>query len=734
MSLELTLTTKTKVLTALFVGASIRFLLAFSFYGGGDATNGASFVDFVYSGFDVYSVRSPWPYLPFTNAYAWLWGILSNLLHINVNLAHRLTSCVYDIAIGVLLFQYSKQSIPDKAIQVFWLYMINPVTIFIVSLLGFTDSTMIFFLLVACYYSDFHSSKTSSVVSAISLAMSISLKPIGLIFIPYFFMRSIHKARYVIALGLTTIILNSYYIIGASLDDFIFLFKLIFIKISIGHQFGDLGLAPVIVQVFGDSGASIFVLISLLNLIGIAFLYVFYINKLDSIRFCFLIFLLTLLVSNHIKPQYLFWIIPFAILTQVKSWPYQLFGAFFFVTFTTDSYMGTGALSPHVALGNFSIGDNSNSLNRFIDLFNNVYLRNILYLTVIILLVPKGICQSIVSKTKELYLRVSAVILPVRLKNILLSLVFAVVYSALFFYYEYNYFSRNILYQHLFDNNLIFLKIAFFNLLLIILPTIIGYYVFGKFSSKKYLYEMLSLFVIVGVCWLAKLGFHPHFVGFIYPLFIVSGIFIIFGGYQWIFYSKYTGQSFTIRSDANYINKNSIFIIGIIPMLFIFVFSWQTLFNGVDNKFYEQFENGSTSYSDFDRGRYDKIISVKPPENGFNYGQNYIFKATFDAGKYIEKSYIQVVSEDHSNIFVNGNKITTMYGSLYYFRHSSKRRDYDYGIHNIDISKYLRKGTNELIIWNNLSAPVHPIGIGVNLIKHHKNGNKTLISSDDLKW
>ena len=56
------------------------------------------------------------------------------MLQINVNLAFRLTSVAYDIAIGVLLFQYAKQSIPDRAIRVFWLYMINPVTIFIVSL------------------------------------------------------------------------------------------------------------------------------------------------------------------------------------------------------------------------------------------------------------------------------------------------------------------------------------------------------------------------------------------------------------------------------------------------------------------------------------------------------------------------------------------------------------------------------------------------------------------------
>ena len=85
MSLELKLSNKTQFLAALLVGISIRFLLAISFYGGGDATNGASFFDFVYSGLDVFSARSPWPYFPFTNAFAWVWGELAGMLQIKLS-------------------------------------------------------------------------------------------------------------------------------------------------------------------------------------------------------------------------------------------------------------------------------------------------------------------------------------------------------------------------------------------------------------------------------------------------------------------------------------------------------------------------------------------------------------------------------------------------------------------------------------------------------------------------
>ena len=97
------------IIIPLLLGLTIRIILVFAFYGGGDATNGASFFDPIFSSYDVYSIRSPWPYLPFANALAWLWGYLAELLNINVNLAHRLTSVVYDVGIGGVVYQYLKK-------------------------------------------------------------------------------------------------------------------------------------------------------------------------------------------------------------------------------------------------------------------------------------------------------------------------------------------------------------------------------------------------------------------------------------------------------------------------------------------------------------------------------------------------------------------------------------------------------------------------------------------------
>ena len=67
-------------LAIFFIAFSIRTCIAYLTYGGGDATNGASFIDFYNNGYDIYSNISPWPYLPFSNSLLWAWDSISNLL------------------------------------------------------------------------------------------------------------------------------------------------------------------------------------------------------------------------------------------------------------------------------------------------------------------------------------------------------------------------------------------------------------------------------------------------------------------------------------------------------------------------------------------------------------------------------------------------------------------------------------------------------------------------------
>ena len=137
----------------------------------------------------------------------------------------------------------------------------------------------------------------------------------------------------------------------------------------------------------------------------------------------------------------------------------------------------------------------------------------------------------------------------------------------------------------------------------------------------------------------------------------------------------------------------------------------------------------------YPNGRYPDLISLQPPRNGFNYGQSYIFKTTFEiTSKYqIWGKYFLLV-EDHHKVIINDNMLSTQYGTLYYARHSSKRKSYDFGVHEIDLSLFLKNGINELIIWNNLSSNVHTTGVGVKLEIKIDKEPQIIFKSNDLNW
>ena len=292
------------IFSPILIGLAIRTILVFAFYGGGDSTNGASFFDYIFSGYDVFSARSPWPYLPFTNAYAWLWGYLAAYFDINVNIVLRLTSVFYDLGIGVVGYQYTQKYSPKKSIKFLWLYMINPTTIFIVSLLGFQDSTTIFFLILSCYFSDYYKCKNSILFSAACLAISLSVKPFTFIFIPFFLFRSSNKILYSSVFLSSILIFNSYYLLAASKYDLLWLLEYIGRKTLMGHSVGTLGFAPILSDL-GTRLEKISILFGLAGMVFIIVFYIIYLRKMKALEFCFLVFLVTLfLVTMYILSIY----------------------------------------------------------------------------------------------------------------------------------------------------------------------------------------------------------------------------------------------------------------------------------------------------------------------------------------------------------------------------------------------------------------------------------------------
>lgn len=713
-----------KIIIPLVIGIAIRFLLAFGFYGGADATNGASFFDFIISGYDVYSARSPWPYLPFTNAYAWLWGYLAEFLNVNVNLAYRLTSVVYDVGIGVVVYQYVKKFLPKKAIQSLWLYMINPVTIFIVSLLGFTDSSTIFFLLLACYFNDFFKGKTVNVFSAISLALSISIKPITFIFIPFFIFGSSRKWLYAIVLTVSVLILNSYYISGASGSDLLWLTIYIRGKTLFGHQIGAFGVAPILYDL-GSSIGKLSFLSSLAGMGSIVMLYLLYLRKIKAIEFCFLIFLVTLLFNNHVHPQYFLWIVPFAIITNSRSWPFVIFISLLLVSHITEWYTNMSAYSPHVILGSFMPSSPDNLVRILFNIMNNIWVKNIIYLLAVMILIPVQVVRKLYSEAANLILRIRQTF---NGQNLLIASIFAFVFGILFYLVTYRFYFVVNSYS---PDQITIVDIIIRNFILVIFSTTIGFYIILTYSLKSFLFIAINTTTNFLILFLVYLGIRPHPLGAAYFLIISLCIFIIFDGARWLFIH---GKKNALLKTKLSFKSSSAFIVGTVPMIVILVLSWPALYKGVDNKFNVQFENVSRDYKNFPRGRYSDMISIQPPRNGFNYGQNYIFKTSFSIHESVNYGELFLVSEDHHKVTINDRKLPTQYGALYYTRHGSKRRIYDFGIHTINIKPFLKIGENELRVWNNLSSNVYPTGIGVKLELETNDGRQIIYRSEDMEW
>ena len=381
-----------------------------------------------------------------------------------------------------------------------------------------------------------------------------------------------------------------------------------------------------------------------------------------------------------------------------------------------------GSYSPHVSLG-FVFPIKSVSL--LFDILNGVWIRNIIYLAVLIVMFPSNLLNKILRHFKELLLKIKNAYV---FKNFLISFIIGVIFGILFFLATYRfYFDINSYTSDEITLDFLILR----NIVLIIIPTIFGLYSSLTYSSRTFGVIIFNILAIIAVLLFSFNGFRPHQIGFFYVLFILISTFITFDGFKWLFFRKNYNANQELKIP---LKSFSIFSISTFSIFIILILSWPGLHKGTSKQFNQNFETVSRDYKNFSPGRFPDLISIQPPRNGFNYGQNFIYKTTFDLPRNIKSGKMFLVSEDHHKIIINGNNLEIQYGTLYYARHGSKRKSYDFGIHEIDLSLFLKNGTNELTIWNNLSASVYPTGIAIKLHIELNDGQQITIKSDDMKW
>ena len=359
--MEHVLNNKNYFIVILFI-LLLKILLSFLTFGGGDLNNFSFFYSLQYNEYDIYSTKSPYPYLPFANFINILIGKIADITYLNFNSILKVSSIFFDFLIGYNLYLYflEKTKNTNLSLKVFILYLLNPITIFITCFLGFTDAIIILILLYVCRLNDFN--LQNNYLIPILLTISLSIKPVCIVFVPYFFFNSLNKKNFIILSFCTFFVINSFYFLNLeNFENLVFLIKYIFLKMTYGHQVSFHGLG--LLRQTTENLLYFQFLIKILKYLGIFFILLinFYLpKKIKSIEFVLLTFLIIFIFSDHVHVQYFLWIIPFLFLSNYNKYSFfmiinfSLIILFFSIKWVEESNYG---------LIIFLEGLNTNSIN-----------------------------------------------------------------------------------------------------------------------------------------------------------------------------------------------------------------------------------------------------------------------------------------------------------------------------------------------------------------------------------
>ena len=315
-----------RVITVIVIGLLYKILLSYSLFGGGDATNVQSFYLIADSGINIYERRSPWPYFPITVNFLKYVGELFEAISFDVQHAYRLTLSLADLLIGYFIFKMMLSVGYDykQSFLALCVYTFNPLSVLIVSVLGFIDSACLLIMLIISFLIFKTSSlKINMVLPLICflLAMAVSFKPMAIILLPYVMYKT---SRPLISLLLFLIfihILNLFYILEYGYISFLSIVDIVFIKITSGHQLSSLALGSF-------SNHIPFFYLKLITVFGIIFTAFIALNALrvDAFAYCGSVFLAILIFRYNAHPQYFLWPLPFLFLSHsvFLAWFYSI--------------------------------------------------------------------------------------------------------------------------------------------------------------------------------------------------------------------------------------------------------------------------------------------------------------------------------------------------------------------------------------------------------------------------
>ena len=318
-----------------FFSLILFFIIIFKFYivgtsfGSSDLTGLSHRYLFQYNSFDWNETgKNLLPYFPFVEIIYFYIGKIADFFSVNYVFIIKYISVAFEIFIAFLIVKFfenkKKDNININLLLI--LILLNPLSLYVNGFMGFFESIWIFFIILTVYLHEFRSDHNKFIFIPFFLALSVSIKPVALFFVFFFYYKNNYKKLFIFTFLLTFIFLQAPYLMANFGNEDLLLTKTkhIFTKFLIGHQQGQYGLSEIeklIKEMFNLNFFYFFKLFKIIELLILFLIYYFCLisNKIKSYEFIYLILLAVLLLNDNLHTNYLYWILPFAMLLNYKK-------------------------------------------------------------------------------------------------------------------------------------------------------------------------------------------------------------------------------------------------------------------------------------------------------------------------------------------------------------------------------------------------------------------------------
>lgn len=291
------------------VAAAARLIVAYLFFGSVDIVNdtvdSARLLDRSLFGAHV-------PYLPGVHLLLWLGGQLAVRSGLPVAFCYKLFPCLFDSLTAVLIALWSGDR--ARSLRLGYLYAFAPVPVIVIALHGQWDSVFLYFLILSIFLLRLDT-RAGEVLAGIAFVLSIVAKPVAAPLLPFLFpapwllfgRRSDRRAQVrtvtlIAAMGVTA---AAYLLLLAAMDSSLGIGEVRYIFSYAQHGVQLMGF-----RLFADLGLPRSIgLVSLLALLP-----AYWWGRLSR-EYAVLLFFAFVLGVCGFAPQYLIWIVPFALLS-----------------------------------------------------------------------------------------------------------------------------------------------------------------------------------------------------------------------------------------------------------------------------------------------------------------------------------------------------------------------------------------------------------------------------------